>query len=462
MATVITSLATVIPVVGKTVLGFLWGGFSVDNPTLNRFYSLHYTLPFVLAGLSIFHIAALHQYGSTNPLGVNTSTSTIPFGSYFGTKDLLGLLIMLFVFACLVFFYPEALGHYMAIIVGYTIYIALYAGKYIYNNFNIQSAGNIRYVIISGRCAKPQGLARERFINSVLSSEAVHAFILYIIFTPIKSNSVPFESTYPPVKPPIETPLNNNMDHDAFNYYLTGFVDGDGSLLITESNDSIEFSITVDSKDNSTLEFIRNALGYGNITPRSNVNASRIRTTERRCILDLIRRLDGKLLTPDKQEQLIKVCAKLGLSYHIPSYEQSINIVRNTTWLNGFFDAEGSLVIYSDYTLVMDLSQKNRFILDIVNAALTQERGRIRFDRGYNGYKYAIMNRNGIRLILERFSTFGLYTTKRFDVVHFKNILSMLDQRYHFQSNRYVYPENFNRVMAYIEWYKNRNRNNNS
>ena len=83
----------------------------MDNPTLNRFYSLHYTLPFVLAGLSIFHIACLHQYGSTNPLGVNTQTSTIPFGTYFGSKDMLGLLILLFVFVCLVFFYPEYLGH---------------------------------------------------------------------------------------------------------------------------------------------------------------------------------------------------------------------------------------------------------------------------------------------------------------------------------------------------------------
>jgi len=83
----------------------------VDNPTLNRFYSLHYTFPFLLAGLSIFHIAALHQYGSTNPLGVNTATSTIPFGTYFTSKDLLGVLILLFSFACLVFFYPEMLGH---------------------------------------------------------------------------------------------------------------------------------------------------------------------------------------------------------------------------------------------------------------------------------------------------------------------------------------------------------------
>lgn len=105
--------------------------FSVDNPTLNRFYSLHYTFPFILAGLSIFHIAALHQYGSTNPLGVNTQTSTVPFGMYFASKDLLGLLILLFVFACLVFFYPEMLGPKMALIVIITItIIALYAGKY--------------------------------------------------------------------------------------------------------------------------------------------------------------------------------------------------------------------------------------------------------------------------------------------------------------------------------------------
>lgn len=110
-ATVITSLATVVPVVGKSIVYWLWGGFSIDNPTLNRFYSFHYTLPFVLAGLSIFHIAALHQYGSTNPLGINTSTSTIPFGVYYTTKDLLGLFVLLAVFAVLVFFYPEYLGH---------------------------------------------------------------------------------------------------------------------------------------------------------------------------------------------------------------------------------------------------------------------------------------------------------------------------------------------------------------
>jgi len=110
-ATVITSLATSIPVVGKQIVLWLWGGFSVDNPTLNRFYSFHYTLPFVLAGLSIFHIAALHQYGSTNPLGINSQSAPIAFGTYFGLKDMLGVLVLLSVFSVLVFFAPDLLGH---------------------------------------------------------------------------------------------------------------------------------------------------------------------------------------------------------------------------------------------------------------------------------------------------------------------------------------------------------------
>ena len=73
----------------------LWGGFSVDNPTLNRFYSFHYTLPFVLVGLSVFHIAAMHQYGSTNPLGINRQSTPIAFLTYYGSKDLIGILFML-------------------------------------------------------------------------------------------------------------------------------------------------------------------------------------------------------------------------------------------------------------------------------------------------------------------------------------------------------------------------------
>lgn len=110
-ATVITSLASAIPVVGDTIVTWLWGGFSVDNATLNRFYSLHYLLPFIIAGASLVHIAALHQYGSNNPLGTNASVDKVTFYPYFYVKDLVGWMAFAVVFSVFVFFYPNAMGH---------------------------------------------------------------------------------------------------------------------------------------------------------------------------------------------------------------------------------------------------------------------------------------------------------------------------------------------------------------
>jgi ubiquinol-cytochrome c reductase cytochrome b subunit len=89
--------------------------FSVDNPTLNRFYSAHYLLPFILAGLSILHLAALHQYGSTNPIGVNAQTDLIPFYPYYVLKDLVGLFVLAVFGGILVFFYPDILGFKLAL-----------------------------------------------------------------------------------------------------------------------------------------------------------------------------------------------------------------------------------------------------------------------------------------------------------------------------------------------------------
>ena len=111
LATVITSLASALPVVGTHIVFWLWGSFAVDNPTLNRFYSLHYLLPFVLAGLSILHLAALHQYGSTNPIGVNAMTDQIDFYPYYYAKDLVGFFGFATFAALLVFFYPDLLSH---------------------------------------------------------------------------------------------------------------------------------------------------------------------------------------------------------------------------------------------------------------------------------------------------------------------------------------------------------------
>ena len=112
-ATVITNLFSAIPVVGESIVHWLWGGFSVDNPTLNRFYSLHFLLPFVIVGVVVLHIWALHMHGSNNPLGIDVKgeQDTIPFHPYYTVKDLFGFGIFFMIFAWFVFFSPNSLGH---------------------------------------------------------------------------------------------------------------------------------------------------------------------------------------------------------------------------------------------------------------------------------------------------------------------------------------------------------------
>ncbi len=111
-ATVITKLFGAFPIVGDYITTWLWGGYSVDNPTLNRFFALHYLLPFVLVGIVVLHIWALHQHGSNNPTGVDVKTpkDTVPFSPYYTIKDLFGIGVFLIIFNYLVFFQPNALG----------------------------------------------------------------------------------------------------------------------------------------------------------------------------------------------------------------------------------------------------------------------------------------------------------------------------------------------------------------
>ena len=111
-ATVITNLFSAIPLVGNSIVTWLWGGFAVDNPTLNRFFALHFLLPFVLLGVVFLHVAALHISGSNNPLGIDVKTpkDTIPFHPYYTAKDAFGLTIFLIFYAYVVFYAPNYLG----------------------------------------------------------------------------------------------------------------------------------------------------------------------------------------------------------------------------------------------------------------------------------------------------------------------------------------------------------------
>jgi quinol-cytochrome oxidoreductase complex cytochrome b subunit len=110
-ATVITNLASAVPLVGSAIVEWLWGGFSVDNATLNRFFSLHYLLPFVITALVGVHLSLLHTVGSNNPLGINKNIDSVSFYPYFYVKDLLAFFVLLALFSFFVFFFPNVLGH---------------------------------------------------------------------------------------------------------------------------------------------------------------------------------------------------------------------------------------------------------------------------------------------------------------------------------------------------------------
>ena len=112
-ATVITNLFSAIPLIGDNIVTWLWGGFSIDNPTLNRFYSLHFLTPFIIVGVVFLHIVALHKFGSNNPTGIDLTLKQekIPFHPYYTVKDFFGYGVFFIIFGIFVFFLPNLLGH---------------------------------------------------------------------------------------------------------------------------------------------------------------------------------------------------------------------------------------------------------------------------------------------------------------------------------------------------------------
>jgi len=109
-ATVITNLFSAVPYLGRSLVTWLWGGFAVDNPTLTRFFTFHFLIPFVVSGVTIIHIFFLHQTGSNNPLGVSSSSDKVPFHWYYTIKDFFGFNLFVGALLFLVFFYPQLLG----------------------------------------------------------------------------------------------------------------------------------------------------------------------------------------------------------------------------------------------------------------------------------------------------------------------------------------------------------------
>nr|YP_010568249.1 apocytochrome b [Cutaneotrichosporon mucoides]UZC57682.1 apocytochrome b [Cutaneotrichosporon mucoides] len=110
-ATVITNMLSAIPWIGTDFVEFVWGGFSVNNATLNRFFSLHYLLPFILSALAILHLMTLHVNGSGNPLGISSNSDRIPMHPYYMFKDLITIFLFFLAMAIIVFYLPNVMGH---------------------------------------------------------------------------------------------------------------------------------------------------------------------------------------------------------------------------------------------------------------------------------------------------------------------------------------------------------------
>jgi len=110
-ATVITSMVTAIPIAGQPIVQWLWGGYTVGNPTLNRFFAIHFVLPFLIAGLTLIHLALLHKEGSNSPIGSDTGVDDVPFYPYFVSKDVFAFSCFLLFFATFVFYFPNTLNH---------------------------------------------------------------------------------------------------------------------------------------------------------------------------------------------------------------------------------------------------------------------------------------------------------------------------------------------------------------
>lgn len=135
MATVITNMLSAVPWIGTDFVEFVWGGFSVNNATLNRFFSLHYLLPFILAALALLHMMTLHVNGSSNPLGISSNVDRVPMHPYYMFKDLITIFLFFLALAIVVFYLPNSMGQLWPV----TYYLILYVLKYAvcWNNLDL-------------------------------------------------------------------------------------------------------------------------------------------------------------------------------------------------------------------------------------------------------------------------------------------------------------------------------------
>ena len=423
MATVITNLMSAIPYIGQDIVEFIWGGPSVGNPTLQRFFALHYLLPFVLAALTLMHLIALHEHGSSNPLGITGNIDRLPFSPYFIFKDLITVFVFLLIYSSFVFFNPNTLGqgwpltiiiilfmHY-AICWKDSIYKLLYNNILILNiTINISDLTNIfryytKYIVLYANPNIVKSYLKEfnqqitkykQFMfNKVGISETTRIYKIFDHLLYIKNSIIQYKNILIKdlIVPTEEISNNTSKDNqERFNQWLAGLIDGDGYFGITK-NKYTSCEITVGLEDEKMLNQIQNKFG-GSVKLRSGIRAVRYRLQNKEDMINLINAVNGNIRNTKRYSQLIKVCDILNIKIKNP-----IELTSDNAWFSGFFDADGTInYFYRDKDNKLKI--KPQLIVSVTNKLLVDVEpyykifgGNIYFDKSQNGYyKWTIAN----------------------------------------------------------------------
>lgn len=462
LATVITNLLSAIPWLGKSLVEFVWGGFSVSSATINRFFSLHFTLPFILAALVAGHLLYLHVSGSSNPVGTTSNADRTAFHPYFSFKDLVTVYLFFIIFTAIIFYAPDKLGRRMAtfsrnrksynticlneIIVKCTqvinviiIKLILYLVKIIFTYIlfiNISISRKLYDVI------NYKGSSETTCVYSCLNPHLYEPKVRREEDVVFNSPSCLMDGNNIMIEDKINV-SNNDLD---FIYWLAGLIDGDGSLLVNK-NKALTCEITVHERDVKALFKIKEKY-HGSVLKRSNVKAYRWRVSKKWIIYKLYSDLNGKLITDRKIKQMKKFSSILNIE---PIIVEDYHFYMNTAWLSGFIDADGCFTIRNNYTLTISISQKTAGILYSIKEKLNC--GNVYFDKSGNTFNYAITDLKGIKKLLLYLEKYPLKTTKHIESIIFRKLVYYIELKYHLKNNYNKF-----KIDHLIKLFKNRNK----
>jgi ubiquinol-cytochrome c reductase cytochrome b subunit len=458
---------------------------SVSNATLNRFFSLHYLLPFVLAALSVAHLMALHEHGSNNPNGVTSNGDRFSMHPYFIFKDLVTIFLFLLILSIVVFYYPNIMGQHLwpniILLIVNIIFICAICWKDILKIYNIFILYLVKIynktIIVSGLFLN--NIFRKyliKLINPIIVkyyykiyNQQITNIIFNIYFYIIKymflynkyylllvgiSESLRTQQNniikninlkyFSKINCNSELITDNHNNEISLNFkqWFAGLTDGDGYIYVNKKG-YVGFEITLPAHDEKVLRIIQNKFG-GNVHARSGMKTVRYRTQRQEVTHKIIKCLNGLVINNVRLVQLHKACLALNIPIKIPIFP---NI--NSAYISGLLDSDGTINIYKQnynntfrYQLTISISNKSRsnieFLLEVIG-------GQINFDKSFNGHYKWVANS---KLLHFKLYNYFLKNPPKTIKLH----RTFLIKEFHELNSKKVYLENNKLSMNYKVW----------